>query len=133
MATINRKVRTFTDLNLTFDKHPVTADVLTRVDDDAIKNSIKNLVLTKNLERPFHPEIGSQVTNLLFENFTPITVELVKKTIITVISTYEPRARLIDVRVAETNDPNEIAITIEFMTINTTRPITVTTFLYRVR
>ena len=133
MATINRKVRTFTDLNLTFDKHPVTADVLTRVDDDAVKNSIKNLVLTKNLERPFHPEIGSQVTNLLFENFTPITVELVKKTIITVISTYEPRARLIDVRVAETNDPNEIAITIEFMTINTTRPITVTTFLYRVR
>jgi len=133
MATINRKVRTFTDLNLTFDKHPLTADVLTRVDDDAVKNSIKNLVLTKNFERPFHPEIGSQVTNLLFENFTPITVELVKKTIITVISTYEPRARLIDVRVAETNDPNEIAITIEFMTINTTRPITVTTFLYRVR
>lgn len=133
MATINRKVRTFTDLNLTFGKHPVTADVLTRIDEDAVKNSIKNLVLTKNFERPFHPEIGSQVNNLLFENFTPVTVELVKRSIENVISTYEPRAKLLDVRVAETNDPNEIGITIEFMVINSTKPLTVTTFLYRVR
>jgi phage baseplate assembly protein W len=133
MATINRKVRTFTDLNLTFGFHPVTRDVLKRTDEDAVKNSVKNLILTKNFERPFHPEIGSQVNNLLFENFTPITVELIKRTITTTIEAFEPRARLLDVRVAETNDPNEVAITVEFTLINSERPVTVTTFLTRVR
>ena len=133
MATINRKVRTFTDLNLTFGFHPVTRDVLKRTDEDAVKNSVKNLILTKNFERPFHPEIGSQVNNLLFENFTPITVELIKRTITTTIEAFEPRARLLDVRVAETNDPNEVAITVEFTLINSERPVTVTTFLTTVR
>jgi phage baseplate assembly protein W len=133
MATINRKVRTFTDLNLTFGFHPVTRDVLKRTDEDAVKNSVKNLILTKNFERPFHPEIGSQVNNLLFENFTPITVELIKRTITTTIEAFEPRARILDVRVAETNDPNEVAITVEFTLINSERPVTVTTFLTRVR
>ena len=133
MATINRKVRTFTDLNLTFGFHPVTRDVLKRTDEDAVKNSVKNLILTNNFERPFHPEIGSQVNNLLFENFTPITVELIKRTITTTIEAFEPRARLLDVRVAETNDPNEVAITVEFTLINSERPVTVTTFLTRVR
>jgi phage baseplate assembly protein W len=133
MATINRKVRTFSDLNLTFGVHPVTGDVLKRVDEDAVKASIQNLILTKNFERPFHPEIGSQVNNLLFENFTPITAELIKRSIEITINTYEPRARLLDIRVAETSDPNEIAISVEFTVINSERPVTITTFLTRVR
>lgn len=132
MAT-NRKTRTFVDLNLAFGSHPSTGDVLTRVDEDAVKNSIKNLVLTRNYERPFHPEIGCQVYSLLFENFTPVTAELAKKTIQNVLETYEPRARIIDIRVAETDDLNEIAITIEFMVVNSNRPVTVTTLLNRVR
>jgi phage baseplate assembly protein W len=133
MATINRKVRTFSDLNLTFGVHPVTGDVLKRVDEDAVKASIQNLILTKNFERPFHPEIGSQVNNLLFENFTPITAELIKRSIEITINTYEPRARLLDIRVAETSDPNEITISVEFTVINSERPVTITTFLTRVR
>ena len=61
MATINRKSRTYTDISLMFNTNPFTRDIYTKVDEEAIKNSIKNLVLTKNSERPFHPEIGSQI------------------------------------------------------------------------
>jgi phage baseplate assembly protein W len=130
---VNRKVRTFKDLNLVFGLHPVTADVNRHYDEDAIKNAIKNLILTKNYERPFHPEIGTQAAALLFENFTPITAELIKKSIETTITTFEPRAKIIDIRVAQTDDANELAITVEFKPINAENPIVVTTFLTRVR
>jgi phage baseplate assembly protein W len=134
MATIvNRKVRTFKDLNLAFGAHPVTGDVNKHFDEDAIKNAIKNLILTKNYERPFHPEIGSQAAALLFENFTPITAELIKKSIETTIVTYEPRAQILDIRIAETDDANEIAITVEFKPVNSEKPLSITTFLTRVR
>ena len=133
MATINKKVRTFSDLNLTFGIHPSTGDVLKRTDEDAVKTSIKNLILTKNFERPFHPEIGCQVYNLMFENFTPITSEIARRTIESVITAYEPRARLIDIRIEQTDDANEMAITVEFTMINSDRPLTITTFLNRAR
>jgi len=133
MATINKKVRTFSDLNLTFGIHPSTGDVLKRTDEDAVKTSIKNLILTKNFERPFHPEIGCQVYNLMFENFTPITSEVARRTIESVITAYEPRARLIDIRIEQTDDVNEMAITVEFTMINSDRPLTITTFLNRAR
>jgi len=133
MATINRKTRTFTDINLNFSAHPATRDIVTRIDEDAVKASVKNLVSTKNFERPFHPEIGCQVYSLLFNNFTPMTTELVRKTVEEVIVTYEPRVRLIDVRVNQDDDRNGIEIAIEFMLINSEKPITVTTFLERTR
>ena len=98
-----------------------------------MKASVKNLVSTKNFERPFHPEIGCQVYSLLFNNFTPMTTELVRKTVEEVIVTYEPRVRLIDVRVNQDDDRNGIEIAIEFMLINSEKPITVTTFLERTR
>jgi phage baseplate assembly protein W len=133
MATINRKVRTFSDLNLTFGAHPATGDVLKRYDEDAVKNSIRHLILTKNFERPFHPELGCQVYNLMFENYTAITSELARRTIEAVLTAYEPRAKIIDIRLDPSEDNNEMSITVEFMIINSDRPLTVTTFLNRVR
>ena len=91
MAT--RNTRQFTDLNLMFTKHPATADVTKKIDEEAVKSSIRNLISTKNYERPFHPEIGCQIYSLLFENFNPITVQVMKRTIFQVIEKYEPRLR----------------------------------------
>lgn len=130
---MTRKTRTFSDINLLFTPHPSTGDVLKRIDDDAVKNSIKNLVRTRNFERPFNPALGCQVYSLLFENFTPATSELVKRSIMNVLGTYEPRCKLIDVRVSQTDDMNQMAVTIEYQIINSDRPQTVTTFLSRVR
>jgi len=74
MATTSNTVRRFTDLNLIFAPHPYSKDILTRKNIDAVKTSIQNLILTKNYERPFHPEIGSQVNALMFENLMPSTI-----------------------------------------------------------
>lgn len=133
MVTINRKIREFADLNLGFSSHPATADVVKRTDEDAVRAAIRNLILTKNYERPFHPEIGCQIHSLLFEMWDPVLKNVVERTIQDVIDKFEPRARIINVEVADKSDENAIDVTVEFIMQNYNSPITVTTTLSRVR
>ena len=133
MATINRATRRFTDLNLLFSPHPYTRDVLTLKNEDAIKASVKNLILTKNFERLFHPEIGCQVNSLMFENLDNATLASIKYTIENVIKNFEPRVTLTDVTVKDDSDVNAVAIVITFLIGNSLQPVTVTTTLNRVR
>lgn len=133
MVTINRSVRNFRDLDLNFDSHPYTKDLVIKKDKDAIKNAIKSLVLTKNYERPFHPELGCQVHNMLFENFTPITKAIMEQSIVDVITKYEPRVSLLQVDVTENPDDNSIDIDIIFNYANASDPITVSVSVFRAR
>ena len=135
MATINRKTRQFTDLNLLFTASPVTGDVTKKTDEEAIKASIKNLITTKNYERPFHPEIGCQVYGLLFENVNAVSVQIMRKTIFDVINKFEPRVGVLDVKIqAEDVDrPNDLDVEITFIILNTERPTTLSTTISRVR
>jgi phage baseplate assembly protein W len=128
-----RNTRQFTDLNLMFTKHPATADVTKKIDEEAVKSSIRNLISTKNYERPFHPEIGCQIYSLLFENFNPITVQVMKRTIFQVIEKYEPRAQVLEVNLRAKPDDNEINIEIIFKIINTSRPVTLNAAISRIR
>lgn len=133
MATINRKVRRFTDLNLLFTPHPATADVTKVTDENAVKAAIRNLILTQNYERPFHPEIGCQITSLLFENYTPVTRAIMERTVRDVLEKFEPRARLTRLNIIENVEQNAVDVTVEFALNNLERPITVTTTLTRAR
>jgi phage baseplate assembly protein W len=133
MATINRATRRFTDLNLLFSPHPYTRDVFTLKNEDAIKASVKNLILTKNFERLFHPEIGCQVNSLMFENLDNATLASIKYTIENVIKNFEPRVTLTDVTVKDDPDVNAVAIVITFLIGNSLQPVTVNTTLNRVR
>jgi phage baseplate assembly protein W len=133
MATINRKTRQFTDINLFFTPHPATADVTKKVDEEAVKASIRNLLSTKNYERPFHPEIGCQMYSLLFENFTPITKQVIKRTIFDVISKFEPRVSVQEVKINDASDNNSISVDITFKIINSEAPITLRTAISRLR
>lgn len=136
MAEIKKvKSRIYSDINLLMGIHPTTRDVIKRVDEDAVKNSIKNLVMTNLYERLFHPEIGCQITAMLFEPYTPVTSQIMRTTIENVIKKYEPRAILQNVSVNGDADNNAVAVTIEFFIINIDRPepFTLTTFLTRVR
>lgn len=125
--------RIFKDLDLMFTAHPVTGDVARKYDENAIKQSVKNLILTQNFERPFHSEIGSQVRALLFENATPMTKALLKKTITDVINNFEPRVQLIDVGVQFLEDRNSVGIEIQFKIRNTFTPLSVNLVLERTR
>jgi len=133
MATINRRTRQFTDFNLLFTAHPTTKDISFKTDEDAVKASIRNLISTKNFERPFHPEIGCQIFGLLFENLYPLTVQIIKQTIIDVIDKFEPRAVILDVLLNDSIDKNSIEIEVIFRLINSEKPVTIRTAILRAR
>lgn len=125
--------RTFSDLDLNFTKNPVTLDVTRRYDEDAVKNALKNLILTANYERPFHSEIGSPIKKLLFEPASPILGAMLKRTIQDTINTFEPRVQIIDIICVVAPDDNTVDVTIEFTILNTTAPITLELTLQRTR
>lgn len=128
-----RNTRIFSDLDLNFTAHPVTGDISRKYDDNAIKQSVKNLLLTKNFERPFHSEIGSPIRALLFELPGPMFTVMLQRSIIDVINNFEPRVEILDVRVNDSIDTNSVYITLEFKIVNTERPITLDLALERTR
>ena len=89
-----RSSRIYRDLNLNFSANPVTGDVTTVTDVNAVKRSVRNLLLTNHYDKPFHPEIGSNIQALLFENFGPITGNQLSRSIEEMIANFEPRARV---------------------------------------
>jgi len=125
--------RVFSDLDFNFTLNPVTRDVTRRYDEDAVKTSLKNLILTANYERPFHSEIGSPIKKLLFEPATPMLGAMLKRTISDVINTFEPRVNIIDINTVVNPDEESIDISIEFTILNTTAPITLDLTLQRTR
>ena len=131
---ISRNVRQYKDLDLFFSKKQGSKDVNKITDIEAVKRSIRNLVLTNFYEKPFHPEIGSGVRDMLFEPMTPITANILARLIEDVIENFEPRAKLTGVRAQPNLDRNEYEVTIEFYVINTpTELVDLTVMLERLR
>ncbi len=128
-----RKTRTFSDLDFNFSIHPRDGDVASKYDEEAIKQSIKNLILTRNYERPFRSYLGTQIYSILFENISPLTTTMLERTISDVIYNYEPRVNLLDVAIRYTPDNNAVYVTIVFKIINTSTPIEVNLILERTR
>jgi phage baseplate assembly protein W len=128
-----RNTRLFSDIDLNFTAHPVTKDIVRRFDENAVKSSLKNLVLTSNYERPFHSEIGSPVRALMFEPFSPMFVAAMRKAITDMIDNFEPRVVVTDVIVNYLPDNNAIEVIIEFRIVNTERPLTLSLVLERTR
>ena len=127
---ISRNVRQYKDLDLFFSRKNGTNDIEKITDVEAVKRSIRNLVLTNFYEKPFHPEIGSGIRDMLFENMTPITAVVLARKVEDVIENFEPRARLIGVRALPNLDRNEYEVTIEFFVVNTpTELVDMTIFL----
>ena len=128
--TIDRDVRQWRDLDLFFGKKQASKDINKVVSVQAVKRSVRNLVLLNHYEKPFHPEIGSGVRDMLFELMTPITAFILAKKIEDVIENFEPRAKLVGVRALPNLDRNEYEVTVEFYVVNTpTELVDLTIFL----
>lgn len=125
--------RIFKDIDLSFTPHPTTGDLVAKYDDSAIKNSVKNLIMTMHYERKFHSEIGSSVNALLFDNPNPAMIVLLDREIRDVIQNFEPRVEILDVNIGFVPDYLSVNITIIFKIKNTTRPIVVQFPLKRTR
>ena len=123
----------FADLDLAFNIHPVKRDLVLSTNTNAVKRALKNLVLTNHYERLFHPEIGSNVTKLLFEPMSPLVANHIETEIYNTIVNFEPRVRLSSIEVEGDDDYNGYNIIITYYEANSTTPITVDFLLERLR
>tara|TARA_R100001079_G_C4330501_1_gene102853 strand:- start:84 stop:488 length:405 start_codon:yes stop_codon:yes gene_type:complete len=134
MAEITIKnERSFSDLDLNFNIHPTTKDINKFKNENAVINSVKNLVLTNHYDRPFQPELGSNLKRLLFEPVDNVTAALIEREIETTIVNFEPRVELKSIEASGFPDENGYKVVITFFLINNPSPITVDFFLERVR
>jgi len=134
MATVTIPTdRTFRDLDLNFQIHPIRKDINVHKNEFAIINSIKNLILTNHYEKPFQPEIGSNIRRLLFENVDAFTAAQIQREIEETINNFEPRAQVSRVTAVASPDENRYNIELEFFVINSANPVTINFFLERVR
>ena len=134
MATVTTDiVRDFKDLDLNFNIHPVRKDISKSIGPMAVVNSIKNLILTNHYEKPFQPDIGSNVRRLLFENLDNITATTIKDEIERTIVNYEPRATVKTINVTADYDKNGFKVYLEFFIVNQTAPIIINFLLERIR
>ena len=123
----------YSDLDLTFKSLPVTNDVALRYDDQSVIASVRNLLLTNFYERPFQPNLGSGIEELLFEPISSITAAALKSEIESVIRNHEPRVNLVQVTIDEDIDRNAYSISIEFYIGNNVQTTTVNLILERTR
>ena len=128
-----RKPETYSDFHKDLTISPVNFDLARKTDEESIKESIKNLVMTNRGERLFQPEIGCDVRRLLFENIGADTVLIAKEMIKNTIKAFEPRADVVDVDVIGDLDKNAITIIIVYSVINREEPLTLSITLDRVR
>ena len=128
-----RNSRQFRDIDLDFNRNAVTNDVAVVEDVIAVKRSVKNLIQTNFYERPFHPELGCGIRELLFENFTPMTKIFLQRKIEEVLNNFEPRINLQNVAVDDDQDKNRLVVDIYFYVVGVPGPQVVQTFLQRVR
>lgn len=127
------KPRKYSDLNLSFYAHPVTGDISKLVGVDAIKRSIRSLILTDFYERPFQPNLGCGVAQSLFENINLVTKHKLQSAIEDVIRNYEPRAKLILAQVTVAPDNNSVNVSIVYEQENLLEPVKFNVIVERIR
>lgn len=127
------RIKDYTDLDLDFIAHPITGDVSKKTGPDAVARSIRNLVMTNYYDRPFRSQIGSNALKMLFENIGPLTAINLETAISDVVNNFEPRAKLIGVKVKADPDNNGYSAKIAFYVQNRPEPYQTTLFLARIR
>jgi hypothetical protein len=123
----------YADLDLTFNKTPVTKDVAIRYDDQAVISSIRNLLLTNYYDKPFDPNLGSNLSKILFEPATVVTASIIADEIKNVLANYEPRAILNTLDVTLNNDGNGFNVALSVFIGNNTTASNINILLQRSR
>lgn len=124
--------RRYVDFSSGFEKSPLTGDLAVLVDEEAIKQSVRNLILTHKGERPFQPEFGCKVHDLLFEPLDGPTLDLMRVTVEQAIRNWEPRAQVLGVVAQESSSGDGVELSVTFAPVNLPQPVTLSVFLKRV-
>ena len=130
---LSTHTRGWADLDLDFTKHPVTNDVNRKMNVEAVKRSVRNLIRTNKYEKHFHPEIDGGVTRHLFELSTAHTKHDIELAVRSCLKNFESRVEVNDVRVSGDLNANGFNVSIYFTVINSPEPVEVDLFLERIR
>ena len=130
---ISKKPNLYSDFHKDLRISPISKDIALLKDEDAVKQSIKNLILTDPGERLMQPYVGGGIRVLLFENITPGTLKVIENRCLDTIKIYEPRAEIIDVTASSIYDDNKVNVNIRFYIKNVDRPISLDLILERIR
>ena len=128
-----RQQEYYSDLDLAFLAHPVTGKLTKKTNRNAVRQSVKSLILTDFYERPFRPNLGCNVRAMLFEQFTPVTKQKLENAVREVIYNFEPRAEVIEVIAEQRDDLNLLTLSVAFYVINDPEPVILDVLLERVR
>ena len=128
-----RSGQIYNDLNLDFQQNTATKDIQKITDVESVKRSVRNLINTNHYEKPFRPQVGSNLRAMLFELISPQMNHAISKEIDLLIRNYEPRCRLVEVSSNPQIDKNAYAVTISFYVVNHPEPVIVESFLERLR
>jgi phage baseplate assembly protein W len=123
----------YSDLKVNLGVHPFTQDITVNTNVEAVKRSIRNIIMTRRGERPYNPNYGTGLQYLLFENMSPGLVAAIRSEITTGIQNFEPRATVLDVRVSGSIDSNALTAAIIFSVESQPEPIVLDLILDRVR
>jgi len=124
--------RLYKDIDLTFAKRP-DDDVYKKTDAAAVKQSVKNILLTNYAEKPFVPQFGANLNNFLFNLDTEFDDDLLEEAIAQAIDDYEPRARVLNVDVKTRPDYNSVDVTVTFQVVSTSDTLSINLNLTRLR
>lgn len=129
---ISSRTRVFRDLDASFSVKP-SGEIFVKKDAAAVKQAVKNLILTNHFEKPFEPFFGGNIRQLLFELADEDTEEEIVDNISTAIEAYEPRAQIIDIIAESQPDINNLKVTVEFKVVNSNEVVRFSTVLTRLR
>lgn len=133
ITPLSRRTETYSDFFKDMTQSLVNADLARKIDENSVKESIRNLILTNRGERLFQPDVGCDIRQLLFENISTDTIIIAKELIRTTIENYEPRCSIIGIDILASIDSNDVGIIITFNIINREEPVVLTLTLDRVR
>ena len=128
-----KKISLYSDFRKDLELNLLTDDLAISRDEEAVKEAMYNLIMTARGERLMQPNLGAGLRELLFENLTPATLELIKDRVKSTLELYEPRAEIIDVVAAGSLDENEVYVTVRFYISNREQPVTLDVILERTR
>lgn len=123
----------YSDLDLTFNPHPITGDLMVVKDSVAVIRALKNLLMTNHYEKPFNSKYGSNIRKLLFDPLSPFIAATLMKEITNTIKNFEPRATLKELSVTPDYDNNSYSVDIQCYIDNLVDPFTIGFLLYRLR
>ena len=129
----SKKISVYSDFKKNLEISALSNDLTVNKDEDAVKESLKNLILTDRGERLMQPEVGGNIRAMLFENMTPAGLKLIEDQVRTTIEIYEPRARLQDVIVSASLDDNTVRVKVIFFIRNIDQALELDVFLERTR